>query len=132
VGLPLDAATTDELAAFIDGMCDDLTETASDGPEDAERRAIEASLRDSCGSCHGAEAAAAGTIQGELGDIDNLRALVDAGQINRCGMRGSYFLMRIREGSMPPRNAPNPPLTEAQIDALIDFVDRPCDYPTIE
>jgi hypothetical protein len=30
---------------------------------------------------------------------------------------------------MPPRDAPNPRFTQAQIDALATFIDRPCNIP---
>jgi mono/diheme cytochrome c family protein len=129
MGNALDATTLDGLRAFIDGMCTDLT---GEGPGSAERHAVEASLRDSCGSCHGAEAAAAGNIQGELGEIENLLALVGNGQIRRCGSRESALLQRVRDGSMPPAGAPNPRLSGEQIDALAAFVDRPCARPAIE
>ena len=114
------------LTDFIDGLCPG---PASSAPEAAEQRRIEASLEAQCGDCHGTVAAESAQIQGQLGDIGSVDALIRSRQIVPCLSNASSVVRRIEDGSMPPPDSSGPRPSEDDQRALRAFIDRPCAGP---
>jgi hypothetical protein len=114
------------LTGFIDGLCPG---SASSAPEAAEQRRIEASLEAQCGECHGAAAAESGQVQGQLGDIGSVDALIRGGRIVPCLSDASSVVGRIEDGSMPPPDSFGPRPSEDDQRALRAYIDRPCAGP---
>jgi mono/diheme cytochrome c family protein len=107
------------LANFVDGLCDSLT---ADGPVVSGQAALESWLANDCGSCHGKAPADAGVA--ERVPLLDVPELVELGVIVPCNPDGSLLVQRLRDGSMPPPDAPKP--TPREVRDLVAFIERPC------
>lgn len=120
---PLFPSERARLESFVVGICTDLTEG---GPNDAERIASEALLRQSCGGCHGATGADAGPPPGGLGDVANIASVIPSRFIVPCVSSSSAIIGALRAGTMPPPGSDAPRPSSEDIEKLAVFIDRPC------
>lgn len=109
------------VASFIDGLCP--------GPASPEQLQVEGLLGTYCGDCHGQRAVELGQVQGGMDDIESVDALIRAGRLVPCVSNGSLIIQRMRDGSMPPPASLGPRPSDAEIQLIADFVDRPCAGP---
>lgn len=117
---------TDEqrVTTFIDGLC-----TPPVTPELIdERLRLEELLRASCGDCHGQVAVDSGSVQASA-LLENIELLQRQSWLIPCNSAGSPLVQRMRTGDMPPFDSDAPRLTSNDIEALAQFVDRPCVAP---
>src|SRR6185295_1504150 len=73
------------------------------GSEAATVAQVETLLSERCGLCHGGEPSVdrCGTCAG-MYYVENLRRLIQAGEVTPCSWQGSLLYRRIKDGSMPP------------------------------
>jgi hypothetical protein len=88
---------------------------------------VETVLGERCGSCHGGEPSVerCGTCDG-LYYVENLRRLIQAGQVTPCSWQGSSLYQRIQDGSMPPPGSSATRLTSRELALVGNFVDGLC------
>jgi len=93
-------------------------------PKDAAANVLLAN----CGSCHGpsAPAATSGGIR-FIGDIDQL---VATGLLVPLNSAASPVVQVMVKGSMPPPSSGLPPLTEADIGTITQYLDNPRFWPS--
>jgi hypothetical protein len=74
-----------------------------------------------CGECHFP------TVNSWFGDgfyhMDDLDVMINEGKVNPGDGEGSRLVQRMREGSMPPVSSGEPPVPDATIDRIVDFID---------
>lgn len=87
---------------------------------DLARAAAENVLIQNCGSCHDPWQAAGGI--GFVRDVDQLAA---AGLIVPLNSAASRVVQVMRDGSMPPPSAGLPPVAEADIEVVAQYIDNP-------
>jgi len=94
---------------------------------DLARAAAENVLLTNCGYCHGpaADPAASGGIR----FIGDLSRLAEAGLIVAQSSATSLLIRVMRDGSMPPPDSPYPPVTEADINTVAQYIDTPRFWP---
>lgn len=98
-------------------------------PSEGELRKaqVENVLLANCGACHapvlGDEAF------GGIGFIDDIDELTEQGYIVPLRSEASRLIQVIRNGSMPPRNSGWPPMTDADLDILVRYIDEPRLWP---
>lgn len=112
------------VASFIDGLC-----PGPAAPEDTEQLEVEGLLGTYCGDCHGQRAVELGQVQGNIDDIESVDASIRAGRLVPCYSEGSPILQQLRDGSMPPPASTGPRPSDAEIQLIADFVERPCAGP---
>jgi len=91
---------------------------------DQLQQAVFQILDTKCGSCHGAEAVAAGNVQGEFDCIEDMDCLVQTGYISPGYSENSLIVQRMRDGTMPPRGV-QPLLTDADIEQVAKYIRFP-------
>jgi hypothetical protein len=124
-GPALPPRSIEMVGSFVDGLCSELGQ----GERLANERSAAAEiLRTSCGSCHGSSLGSP-DAGGSLVSIEDIPLMIERGQIIPCSSGGSPIIQRIRDGSMPPSDSAAPRPTFEQLNALADFIDRPCTWP---
>jgi len=105
----------------------------ADGPsaEDLARAAAENVLASNCGGCHGPALTPAQASAG-MNYIDDIQRLADEGKIIPLNSAGSRVIERMREGSMPPPQSLQDPVSDADINIVAQFVDNPRFWPGVE
>ena len=94
------------------------------------RAAAENVLRANCGQCHGPALSRAAARAG-MNYIDDIDALVDAGQITPLSSANSPVVRRMRDGSMPPLGTNGPRPSSREIDAVAELIDNPVFWPEL-
>jgi mono/diheme cytochrome c family protein len=102
-----------ELEAFIDAMPVDPLELAAIWRANAARNV----LGTYCSNCHGSEVAF-----GDLGNITDLDALVEAGKIIPGSPADSQLYVRMQNGSMPPNSTRDKPTAE-DLKLIEDYIE---------
>jgi hypothetical protein len=65
-----------------------------------------------------------------LFDLDDLDKMIAIGKITPGDGEGSRLVLRVRAGEMPPAQSGQPPVPEAIVDAIVDYIDNlPSDTP---
>jgi len=82
-------------------------------------------LKDQCGACHGAN----GSNQGGMAYIDDIDKLVETGKIQPLDSENSLIIQRMRKGEMPPAYSGAPPVANAQIDIVAQYIDNEQFWP---
>jgi hypothetical protein len=97
-------------------------------PAASELVRVESVLAERCGNCHGGEPTPerCGTCDG-MYYVENLRRLIEAGDVSPCNWRGSLVYRRINDGSMPPPSSGQSGLTASEQKLVGNFVDGMCD-----
>jgi mono/diheme cytochrome c family protein len=80
-----------------------------------------------CGACHGPDAPVAGS--GGIRFIGDLDALVAAGLIVPLSSAASPIVRVMRDGSMPPPSAGRFPVTNADLQIVVEYIDNPRFWP---
>ncbi len=125
-GPRMEDAEIDLLALALDDQCrieDCLCESSPSSPG-CEPLRLENMLDDRCGSCHGSGARTGGLGEG-MTYIDDLQALVGAGQIVPCAANQSPLLARARDSTSHGFALPAE-LGAGELDELAQFVDGMC------
>jgi mono/diheme cytochrome c family protein len=120
-------------APIPDRPADPAPVDPADGPsaEDLARAAAENVLASNCGGCHGPALTPAQASAG-MNYIDDIQRLADEGKIIPLNSAGSRVIERMREGSMPPPQSLQDPVSDADINIVAQFVDNPRFWPGIE
>jgi mono/diheme cytochrome c family protein len=104
------------------------------GPGDSEaelaRAAAENVLAANCGQCHGPALTPEQALAG-MNYIDDIDQLVETGKIIPLNAAGSRVIQRMVRGEMPPPNANLPPVTEADINTVSQFINNPRFWPDV-
>lgn len=82
-----------------------------------------------CGQCHGPLAPA--TNSGGINFIDDLDQLVEAGLIVPLSSASSRIVIAMQDGSMPPPGTYPYPVTGADLDTVIQYIDNPRFWPDV-
>jgi mono/diheme cytochrome c family protein len=99
--------------------------------EDLARAAAENVLASNCGGCHGPALTPQQASAG-MNYIDDIQKLADEGKIIPLNSAGSRIIERMREGSMPPPQSLQDPVSDADINIVAQFIDNPRFWPGIE
>jgi mono/diheme cytochrome c family protein len=99
--------------------------------EDLARAAAENVLASNCGQCHGPALTPQQASAG-MNYIDDLEKLADEGKIIPLNSNGSRVIERMREGSMPPPQSLQDPVSDADINIVAQFIDNPRFWPGVE
>jgi len=91
---------------------------------DLAKAAAENVLAANCGQCHGPFLTPAQAQDG-INFIDNIDALVYAGLILPLNSAASRVVVVMQTGSMPPPASGQPPVTEADIKTVVEYIDNP-------
>ena len=80
-----------------------------------------------CGACHGP---ALTELQASAGInyIDDWSELIATGLIERCSPERSRIVVVMRTGRMPPPGSDRPPVSDADIGAVVDAIDFDCRF----
>jgi len=99
--------------------------------EELARAAAENVLASNCGGCHGP---ALTPVQASAGMnyINDIERLADEGKIIPLNSAGSRIIERMREGSMPPPQSLQDPVSDADINIVAQFIDNPRFWPGVE
>lgn len=104
---------------------------AGPSAEDLARAAAENVLASNCGGCHGPALTPQQASAG-MNYIDDIQRLADEGKIIPLNSAGSRVIERMREGSMPPPQSLQDPVSDADINIVAQFVDNPRFWPGVE
>jgi len=99
--------------------------------EDLARAAAENVLASNCGGCHGPALTPQQASAG-MNYIDDIQRLADEGKIIPLNSTGSRVIERMREGSMPPPQSLQDPVSDADINIVAQFIDNPRFWPGVE
>lgn len=97
---------------------------------DLARAAAENVLAANCGQCHG-PALTQEQAQDGINFIDDADALTRAGLIEPLSSATSRIIVVMRDGSMPPSASGFPPVTEADITVVAQYIDSPRFWPGV-
>jgi len=98
-----------------------------DQGQDAYDIALEAAqnvLATNCGGCHGGQLTPE-TAEAGMNYIDDIDQLVATGKIIPLDSAGSRIIQRMQAGEMPPVRSGRPPVTQADINIVAQFIDNP-------
>jgi mono/diheme cytochrome c family protein len=101
------------------------------GPDALARAQAENVLASNCGGCHGPALTPAQASAG-MNYINDIDRLVEEGKIEPLNSAGSRIVERMRNGSMPPVQSGQDPVTEADINTVAQFIDNPRFWPGLE
>ncbi|HVZ31883.1 MAG TPA: hypothetical protein VG963_05625, partial [Polyangiaceae bacterium] len=102
--------------------------TAGSDPAALAKAAAENVLESNCGQCHGPQLTPQ-TAQAGLNYINDIDQLVQNGKIVPLNSAGSLIIQRMQKGEMPPPTSGLPPVTEADINTVAQFIDNPRFWP---
>jgi mono/diheme cytochrome c family protein len=88
---------------------------------DLAKAAAENILLSNCGQCHGPN----GNNSGNMNYINDVDQLVAQGKIVPLDSSNSLIVKRMRAGEMPPPFSGLPPVTNADIDVVAQYIDNP-------
>jgi hypothetical protein len=98
------------------------------GPEPSARDLAEAAaqnvLNTECGSCHGGQLSPA-TAEAGMNYIADMDQLVATGKVIPLDSAGSRIIQRMQAGEMPPVRSGRPPVSQANINIVAQFIDNP-------
>ena len=94
------------------------------------RAAAENVLQANCGQCHGSSLTPAQAQDG-INYIDNIDKLVEAGLIEPLSSASSRISLVMRNGSMPPPSSGFPPITDAEVNIVAQYIDNPRFWPGV-
>jgi len=97
-------------------------------PAALAKAAAENVLAANCGQCHG-PALTAQQAQAGMNYINDIDKLVETGKIVPLDSAGSRVVQRMVRGEMPPVSAGLPPVTEADIQTVAQYIDNPRFWP---
>jgi mono/diheme cytochrome c family protein len=100
------------------------------GGPDLAKAAAENVLASNCGQCHG-PALTRAQAQGGINFIDDTDALVQVELIVPLSSATSRIIVVMRDGSMPPSALGLPPVTEADIATVAQYIDNPRYWPGV-
>ncbi|HVZ34279.1 MAG TPA: hypothetical protein VG963_17750, partial [Polyangiaceae bacterium] len=103
---------------------------AASDPAALAKGAAENVLKSNCGQCHGPQLTQQ-AAQAGMNYIDDIEALVQNGKIVPLNSAGSVIIQRMQKGEMPPPTAGLPPVTEADITTVAQFIDNPRFWPNV-
>jgi mono/diheme cytochrome c family protein len=98
-------------------------------PAALAKAAAENVLKSNCGQCHGTQLTPL-TAQAGMNYINNIDQLVANGKIIPLNSAGSLVIQRMQKGEMPPPTSGLPPVTEADINTVAQYIDNPRFWPT--
>jgi len=101
-----------------------------DSPADLAKAAAENVLNSNCGQCHGGQLTPA-TAQAGMNYINSIDQLVKNGKIIPLNSAGSLIIQRMVRGEMPPSTSGKPPVTEADINTVAQYIDNPVFWPNV-
>jgi mono/diheme cytochrome c family protein len=93
------------------------------------KAAAENVLKSNCGQCHGTQLTPQ-TAQAGMNYINDIDQLVTNGKIIPLNSAGSPIIQRMTKGEMPPPTSGLPPVTEADINTVAQYIDNPRFWPT--
>jgi serine/threonine-protein kinase len=105
--------------------------TAGKTPADLAKAAAENVLNSNCGQCHGGQLTPA-TAQAGMNYINDIDKLVANGKIVPLNSAGSLIIQRMSRGEMPPSTSGLPPVTEADINTVAQYIDNPVFWPGLK
>jgi len=94
---------------------------ANPSQADLAKAAAENILLSNCGQCHGPN----GNNSGNMNYINDVDQLVAQGKIVPLDSSNSLIVKRMRAGEMPPPFSGLPPVTNADIDVVAQYIDNP-------
>ncbi len=92
------------------------------------KAAAENVLAANCGQCHG-PALTAQQAQAGINYINDVDKLVEMGKILPLDSAGSRIVQLMVRGEMPPVSAGLPPVTDADVQAVAQYIDNPSFWP---
>ncbi|HVZ33059.1 MAG TPA: hypothetical protein VG963_11570 [Polyangiaceae bacterium] len=102
--------------------------TPSD-PAALAKAAAENVLKSNCGQCHGTQLTPQ-SAQAGMNYINDIDQLVKNGKIVPLNSAQSPIIVRMSKGEMPPPTSGLPPVTEADINTVAQYIDNPRFWPT--
>ncbi|MEO8179773.1 MAG: hypothetical protein ABI895_13140 [Deltaproteobacteria bacterium] len=90
---------------------------------------VENVLMANCGSCHGPAAPVAAS--GGIRFIDDVAQLVEAGLLVPLSSASSRIIRVMVVGSMPPPSSGLPPVTDADISTIVQYIDNQRYWPDV-
>jgi mono/diheme cytochrome c family protein len=106
------------------------TPVTKDSPADLAKAAAENILNSNCGQCHGGQLTPA-TAQAGMNYINDIDKLVQNGKIIPLNSAGSLIIQRMERGEMPPSTSGKPPVNEADINTVAQYIDNPVFWPNV-
>jgi mono/diheme cytochrome c family protein len=97
-------------------------------PSDTGAASIDDVLLANCGQCHGPNLTPAQAQDG-INYIDDIERLVAAGLIVPLSSSASRIVVVMRNGSMPPPSSGLPPVKQADIEVVANYIDNPRYWP---
>lgn len=104
---------------------------ASTDPAALAKAAAEDVLQTSCGQCHGPQLTPQ-TAQAGMNYINDIDKLVANGKIVPLNSAGSLVIQRMEKGEMPPPTSGLPPVSQADITTVAQFIDNPRFWPNVQ
>jgi mono/diheme cytochrome c family protein len=102
-----------------------VTGYGCDCPATTAVEVVEDILITDCGQCHGPNGNGAGGID----DINSIDQLVADGLVVPLDSEASPIVRVLFDGSMPPPSSGLPPVTEADITTVAQYIDNPRFWP---
>jgi mono/diheme cytochrome c family protein len=102
--------------------------TPSSDPAALAKAAAENVLAANCGQCHG-PALTAQQAKAGMNYINDIDKLVETGKVIPLDSAGSRVIQRMVRGEMPPVNSGLPPVTDADIQTVSQYIDNPRFWP---
>jgi mono/diheme cytochrome c family protein len=98
--------------------------SVGDSAYDIALEAAQNVLATNCGGCHGGQLTPE-TAEAGMNYIDDIDQLVATGKIIPLDSAGSRIIQRMQAGEMPPVRSGRPPVTQADINIVAQFIDNP-------